>query len=96
MMDENCYKRVRALAISSWWTTLIATIWLTAVWLIWLALLRAQPGWILSLWGGGDLTWSDVRRLILVFFAVMKLVLWVWVMGAICLSIWARRLRRIA
>jgi hypothetical protein len=95
-MDEGIYKRVRALAISSWWTALIATIWLTAVWFIWLGLLRAQPAWILRLWGGGDLTWSDAHRLTLSFFGVMKLMLWAWVMGTICVTIWARRLRRIA
>jgi len=95
-MDEIAYKRVRALAIAGWWTALITGLWMTAVWLIWLALMRTQPGWILTLWGGGDLTWSDVRRLILVFFAVMKLILWTWIMVTICLSLWARRLRRAA
>lgn len=95
-MDDSVYKRVRALAIAGWWTALITTIWLTAVWFTSLALMNAEPAWVMSLWGGGDLTWSEVRRLILVFFGVMKLMLWAWVMGTICVTIWARRLKRIA
>jgi hypothetical protein len=94
-MDDGLYKRVRALAIAGWCTALISTIWGTAVWLIWLALTKAEPAWVLGLWGGGDLAWSEVRRLVLAFFGVMKLMLWAWVMATICVSLWARRLKRI-
>jgi len=95
-MDDPFYKRVRALAVSGWWTALIAAIWVTAAWFIWLGLLKAQPAWLLRLWGGGDLTWADVRTLTLWFFGAMKLLLWLWLTGAICLTIWARRLKRMA
>jgi hypothetical protein len=93
MNDPFC-KRVRAAAVAGWWTALVAVVWVTAAWLIWLGLLKAQPNWLLQLWGGGNLTWDDVQRLVLWFIAVAKLGLWAWVLVAICLTIWARKLKQ--
>lgn len=94
-MDDVFCKRVRAAASAGWWTLLIGVAWLSVSWVFWICLLRAQPGWLLQLWGGGDLTWQTVHTLVLEFTAVAKLVLMVWLLGTICLTIWGRKLKRI-
>jgi hypothetical protein len=89
-------RRVGSAAVAGWWTILIAALWLTAVWLAWLGLLAAEPGWVLKLWGGHDLTWADAQRMVLWFMAVFKIILWVALMVMIWLSLWSRRLKRAA
>lgn len=87
-------KRVRAAAVAGWWTILIAAVWMTAGWFVFMAILNARPEWLLKLWGGGDLDWPDVHRIVLQFYAVFKLMLFAVVMVVIWLSLWSRRLKR--
>lgn len=93
-MDDLLAKRVRSAAIAGWWTILIAAIWMTAGWFFFLAILYCQPGWLLKLWGGGDLDWTDVRTIVLYFFSFAKLMLFMVLMIVIWLSFWSRRLKR--
>ena len=69
--------------------------WMTVAWFVWLAILNAKPEWLLRLWGGGDLNFSDVRNIVLWFFAAFKLILFVIVAIAIWLSFWARQISRV-
>ena len=93
-MNDTLSKRVRSAAIAGWWTVLIAAAWMTTAWFALLAILKYQPGWILTLWGGGDLGWPDVQMIVLWFFAAFKLILFVVVIAVIWLSLWSKRLRR--
>lgn len=94
-MDDTLAKRVCSAAAAAWLTILIAAIWLTASWLIYLAMLRSKPDWLLALWGGGDLSWEKVQSIMLMFTAVAKLILWTGVMIALWLTLWGRRLKRL-
>ena len=96
-MDDSLAKRVGSAAAAGWWTILIAAIWLTASWLLWLWLLHAQPGWVLTLWGGGELGlgWQQVQGITLTFMAVAKLILMTVLLVTLWLTLWARRLKRI-
>jgi len=96
-MDESLPKRVGAAAVAGWWTVLIAVAWLLVGWMVWMAILRARPDWLLILWGleeSGD--WKLVRTLTLWFFGVFKVVVLVAVMIVVWLSIWAGKLKRAA
>jgi len=93
-MADLFYNRVRTAAVAGWWTVLIAVLWLTVGWLAWMWLLKAQPDWLLALWGGGDLTWPDVHRIVLWFMGAAKMVLLGWLLATIGLSIWARKLKQ--
>ncbi|MCD4699429.1 MAG: hypothetical protein K8R91_02515 [Phycisphaerae bacterium] len=93
-MDDLLAKRVRSAAVAGWWTVLIAAVWMTAGWFAFLAFLHYQPEWLLKLWGGGDLDWTDVQGIVLWFFAVFKLMLFAVVMVVIWLTLWSKRLKR--
>ena len=95
-MQDTLAGRVGAAARAAWWTILIAALWLTAIWLAWLPLLHYRPDWILTLWGGQDLSWDKVRWLMLNFVAIFKLILWVALLLAIWLSLWSRRLGKLS
>ena len=93
-MNETLQKRVRSAAVAGWWTILIAAAWMTLAWLAFLVILNTEPGWLLKLWGGGDLDWPDVQMIVLYFFSVFKLMLFAVVIVVIWLTLWSRRLRR--
>ena len=95
-MNEPLPQRVRAAASAGWWTILIGGIWITVGWLIWLAILRNRDacGWMLELWGGEPLGWSDVQSLVLRVIALMKVILLAMLLIVIWLTFWARGLRR--
>ena len=94
-MNDDLAKRVRAAAGAAWCTVLIGAIWLTAAWGIILWLLSARPGWLLTLWGGGDLTWETVHNIVMYFISAAKLILFVVVLLSIFLSFWSRKLSRL-
>ena len=93
-MNDLFVQRVRCASWAAWWAVVIGAIWLTVGWLLWLALLAAEPGWLLTLWGGHDLTWSQVHGIWLRFMAAAKLILLVCVLVSIYLTLWSRRLAR--
>lgn len=93
-MDESLSKRVGAAAAAGWWTILIGAIWLTVAWVIWLVILGTRPAWLLTLWGGGRLTWATVQTITLAVMGAMKGLLLAGLLVVIWLTLWARSLRR--
>ena len=93
-MSASLAKRTRAAATAGWWTLLIAAIWLTLGWLTSLALLSARPKWLLTLWGGGELTWTTVHTITLGAMAAFKMILLVALLLVIWLTLWSCRLKR--
>jgi hypothetical protein len=94
MSHEEFHHRVQSAANAGWWALLIAIGWSILAALAWRGLVQARPGWLLKLWGVPDLTWPEIQRITFWFFAAFKLVLWLWALGMVWLSLWARRLRR--
>ena len=97
-MSDQLATRVRSAATAGWWTILIAMIWMTAGWLLWVFwLLPCQPSWVITLWGGQEfLNWQDVYNVFFAFMAAWKLMLFALVLATIWLSLWARKLKRAA
>jgi hypothetical protein len=46
-------KKVRAAAVAGWWTVLIAVLFVTLQWIIYLVVMSDRPAWLLSMWGPG-------------------------------------------
>ena len=92
-MNDAFGERVRSAATAAWWTIVIAVIWMTLAWVIYLWILSAKPDWLITLWGG-ELTWDQVRSIMITFFAAFKLILWTALLGTIWATLWSRRLRR--
>ncbi|MCG3179725.1 MAG: hypothetical protein BIFFINMI_02066 [Phycisphaerae bacterium] len=92
-MDSTFRLRVRAAAAAGWWTALVFLLVMMATWLAWLGISTGRPDWILRLWGSPDITWERVQTLVLEFYAILKLLLWLWVLFTAWLTIWARRLK---
>ena len=96
-MNDIFSQRVRSAARAGWWTVLIGAIWLLAAWLIWLAIIHARPEWLRTLWGGRRyVAWKEMYLIAIQFMAIFKLILFVCVLATIWLSLWSRRLRRLA
>jgi hypothetical protein len=79
---------VRSAAVAGWWTVLIAAVWLTAVWLIWRSILKSKPAWLMKLWGF-DLEWKEVQQIMFYFIAIMKMILFIFILICIWLTLWA-------
>ena len=95
-MNGNLAKSVGAAARAAWGTVVLGAAWLTVGYVVWLVILDARPAWVLALWGGGDLAWSTVQEMSLWFTGAFKAVLFVVVLAAVWLSLWARGLKRAA
>ena len=93
-MNDAFEKRLCTAVPAAWWTVVIWMVWMTAAWLIWLVFLNVRPDWLLTLWGGGKLTWDTVQNLCLWFFAVIKMILFAFLMVTIFLTLWAGRLKK--
>ena len=96
MDNDALAKRVRAAAIAGWAAVIVGAVWLTVGWLIYLIFLRTQPGCLLTLWGGGDLTWDKVQWVMIVFMAAGKLILFTAVLLSIWATVFAAKLKRIS
>ena len=93
-MSESLAKRVRSAAAAGWWTVAIFAAYLTVSWVFILVFLSVRPGWVLALWGGGDLTWDAVQIMYLWFVGAMKVFLLAVLVAVVWLTLWARRLRQ--
>jgi hypothetical protein len=92
-MNDAFEKKVRAEAVSAWWTVLIEYVLLSVVWLVYLALVSTRPAWLLSMWGQ-NVTWDFMQTVSLWFIGVFKLFLWFLLLAALWLTPWARQLRK--
>lgn len=92
-MNDTFAVRVRSAASAAWWTTLIWAILITISWLGIMAIMHIRPEWVLRMIGE-SVTWDDLGRIYLWFMGVFKTLLWLLFMGAIFLTIWAKKLHR--
>lgn len=95
-MNEPLVKRVRDAAWATWMVLAILAVWMTVAYFFWLAVLHYRMEWVRFLWGGRDLTWSEMQWITLWFFGGFKLGLFAVLAAAIWLTLFARRLRRAA
>lgn len=86
-------KKVRAAAVAGWWVVLIGYAFLTVIWLVYLAFVTARPNWLLAMWGQ-QVSWDFMQTLSLWFLGVFKLFLWLLLLLALWLTLWARQLRK--
>ena len=93
-MNDAFEKKVRAAAVAGWWTLLIAVLFVTLQWLIYLAIMSARPAWLMTLWGP-DVTWPFIQNVVFWMVAVFKLCLWVMAAAVVWLTLWARQLRKL-
>jgi hypothetical protein len=93
-MNDPFEKKVRAAAVAAWWAVLIAYALLLVTWAVYLGLLTVRPAWLLTLWGGDDVSWSFVQTVSLWFLGVFKVAIWLMILAALWLTLWARQLRK--
>jgi hypothetical protein len=92
-MSDPFEKRVGAAAVAAWWVVLIAIAFIVLQWIIYLAVMHAQPAWVLSMWGP-NLDWAFVQRVWFWGIAILKFIVWLMVLIALWLTLWARQLRK--
>lgn len=92
-MNEVFEKRVRAAAVALWWVVLILLAFVTLQWIVYLAAMHARPDWILSMWGPNS-DWALVQTVWFWAIAALKFVLWLLLLAALWLTLWARQLRK--
>jgi hypothetical protein len=91
-MNDQFEKKVRAAAVAGWWTVLIAYVLLLTTWSAYLAIVSGRPAWLLTMWGGSDVSWSFVQTVSLWFMGVFKLAIWLLILVVLWLTLWARQL----
>lgn len=93
IMSEHFDRRLHCAAAAGWWTLLIAVGVFLIQWALYLLVVPAQPGWVLTLWGPGA-TWQEVRNLWFLFIAGFKVCLLVVAFILVWLTLWVRQLRK--
>ena len=92
-MNEAFEKKVRAAAVAGWWVVLIGYALLTVTWVVYLVLVSARPAWMQAMWGQ-NVSWDFMQVVSLWFIGVLKLFIWILVLMALWLTLWARQLRK--
>jgi hypothetical protein len=92
-MNDVFEKKVRTAAIALWWAVLIAIGFIVLQWIAYLAVMNARPAWILSMWGP-NLDWNFVQMVWFWAIALLKFIVWLMVLIALWLTLWARQLRK--
>jgi hypothetical protein len=92
-MNDVFEKRVRAAAVAGWWVVLIAVGFLVLQWIVYLVVMSARPEWLLSMWGPG-VDWAFVQSVWFWAIAILKFSVWLLVLVALWLTLWARQLRK--
>jgi hypothetical protein len=93
-MNDPFERRVRAAAVAGWWVVLIGYALLLVTWVAYLVLVSGRPAWLLVLWGQGDVSWAFMQTVSLWFMGVFKLFIWILILVALWLTLWARQLRK--
>jgi len=92
-MNESFEKKVRAAAVATWWVVLNAVAFIVLQWLVYLAVINAQPAWFLTMWGP-NFDWAFVRMVWFWVIAALKFLVWLLALIALWLTLWARQLRQ--
>ena len=92
-MNDTFERKVRAAAVAGWWVVLISVAFIVLQWLVYLAIINARPAWFLSMWGP-NLDWGFVQMVWFWAIAIMKFIMWLMVLIALWLTLWARQLRK--
>ncbi|MFZ1936453.1 MAG: hypothetical protein WCB27_04420 [Thermoguttaceae bacterium] len=89
-MNDVFEKRVRAAAVAGWWVVLVAFAFVVLQWLIYRAIADTQLAWAFS----PNLNWAFVQMVWFCAIVVLKVVIWLMVLTALWLTLWARQLRK--
>jgi hypothetical protein len=92
-VKDSFQRRVHAAAVAGWWTLLVAVVFLTAVWFVFLGMMSARPTWFQSLLSPG-MTWEMIQTITLWIVSVFKMCIWLLFLIVVWLSLWARQLRK--
>ena len=92
-MNDSFEKKVRAAGVAAWWVVLIGYVLLIVIWLVYLALVTTRPAWLPAIWGQ-NVSWDLMQTVSLWFMGVFKVFLWLLLLVALWLTLWARQLRR--
>jgi hypothetical protein len=91
-MNDRFERRVHAAAVATWQTALIAVLFIVLQWLVYLAVIHARPDWVQAMWPG--YTWESIQIVWFWAIAAMKFLVWLLVIVALWLTIWAKQLRK--
>jgi hypothetical protein len=92
-MNDPFEQRVRGAAAAGWRVVLVAIGMLAVSSVAYMAIVSAQPSWLLSMWGS-DLTWADIQNVSFCAIVGFKMTVWLMALAALWLTLWARQLRK--
>jgi hypothetical protein len=91
-MEDTFAARIRAAAAATWWTVLVAAVFLAVQWLAYLLIMNVKPGWAVPLLGPEE-TWDTIRPVWFRIVVYLKVFVWLLALAALWLTLWARQLR---
>lgn len=92
-MDDTFQIKVHAAAVAAWQAVVIAALFFVVQWLLFLGVMATQPAWVVPFWGPGA-TWESIHTVWFQALVYLKISLWLLVLAALWLTLWARQLRR--
>ena len=93
-MNDTFEKKVRAAAVALWWVVLIALGFIVLQWLVYLTVIHIHGRHGSCPCGGLTSTWVFVQTVWFWAIAVLKFIMWLMVLVALWLTLWARQLRK--
>ena len=92
-MDGTLDRQLRAIVAAGWRAAVIGLCVYMAGWGIFVAVMHAQPAWLFHVWGG-NLEWATVQEISIWFFAVLKMLWFVFLFGLLFVALLRRQLVR--
>jgi hypothetical protein len=92
-MNDVFEQKVRAAAVALWWVVLFATAVLILHWTAYQTVMYIRPVWVLSMWGPNE-DWAFVQIVWFWAVCVLKFIVWLMVLVALWLTLWARQLKK--
>lgn len=92
-MEGSFHGKVRAAAIAAWWTLLVAVVVHIIQSVVCLVILHNHPAWLTAMLGG--ITWDTLQTLILWVIVVLRITIWLMLIAAVWLTIWAAKLKHV-
>jgi len=91
--DSGFAATVAAAARAAWWSLLVGAIALSlmGIWFLVCTRTACLMEWVAGVWGVEPAT---AHVIFIVFLGAVKFFLFVWAIHCVCLSLWARGLRR--
>jgi hypothetical protein len=92
-MNNTFEYKVRSAAVAGWWVAALGYGLVFLSWFMYLGVMSTRPEWFQCLWGQ-EVSWSYIQNMWMWGLVIFKLCVWLVILVALWLTVWARQLRK--